>query len=272
MNYIIESIKLDWIFLTKIKFNFFYKIFFILQKYFLILKNIVIYKKGKSGFKFRGQKFYFPNKFGPLSIQRVFADNYFLQKYLPQNMTIVDIGAHVGEYNRFSKIYLGAKKVYSFEPFSTSFELLKKNSDDDHVYNYAISTQEEATLYISKISTQLNSLKSQNATGNIGEEKVKCIGLDKFVEANIKNEKIDLLKIDVEGNEYEVLLTAKKILNQTKYLLIETSVARESEKNIGEIIDFLNDVNPELRIIALNNYNTGDRSIDILFVNQSSNA
>ena len=55
---------------------------------------------------------------------------------------------------------------------------------------------------------------------NYNKQKVKVTTLDNFCEVK-KIKKIDIIKIDVEGYEYMVLLGAKKIINNTHYVIIE---------------------------------------------------
>lgn len=268
MKYICESLYLDYIFLFRIRLNIFYKIFFIFLKYLLIIKTIFVFNYGKSYIYIFSKKFYYPNKYGLVSIQRVFTDNYFLKENLNNCETVIDIGAHVGEFNIFTKKYLGAKKVYSFEPMQKSYSLLKKNTDPKLAHNYAIYTQESAKLHISSISTQLNSLKNQTSTEYAESEMVNCVPLDKFFETD-PSDHYDLLKIDVEGAELEVILTAQKIIKKCRYMIIEMSVNRAGSDNFMTIINHIQTNHPYLKIIALNNYHTGDMSIDILFHNEN---
>ena len=52
------------------------------------------------------------------------------------------------------------------------------------------------------------------------QKKVKVVTLDNFCKSK-KINKIDFLKIDVEGFEYMVLLGSKNIIKNVKYIMIE---------------------------------------------------
>ena len=69
----------------------------------------------------------------------------------------------------------------------------------------------------------------------IKKEKVKTIKLDSL------KEKIDFLKIDVQGYEYEVLINGLEKLNNVKVIQIETSPfpLYQGEKNSSEIMRLL---------------------------------
>ena len=68
----------------------------------------------------------------------------------------------------------------------------------------------------------LSGLKNQSI---IRSEKVKTITLDHFFEK--KRLKIDLLKIDTEGHEYQVLQGAKKLLKKNvRFILIEFHLSK----------------------------------------------
>ena len=195
------------------------------------------------------------------------AGKNWIKTFIPKNALVIDIGAHVGEFNLFCSNYLEAKRIYSFEPYQKSYSLLQMNVEKNLTYNYAIYPKDEMILYISQKSTQLNSVIKENTEGSENSEKIKCVYLDKIVKELIKEKYFDLLKIDVEGSEYEVLKTAIETIKVTKYLLIEISINRESKLNFIDFFSYLISNFNFLKVVALNNYNIGNRAIDILFEN-----
>ena len=44
--------------------------------------------------------------------------------------------------------------------------------------------------------------------------------------------KIDLLKIDVEGSEYQILIGARKTLKKTRYVILEVSIEKDEIINL----------------------------------------
>jgi FkbM family methyltransferase len=172
-------------------------------------------------------------------------ENAWLKKYLKNkiNPVVIDVGANVGNYSK--KIFDINKQsfVIAFEPHPTSFEKLIKNviakkfkainvavSDSDGIlelYDYDINDgSSHATLY----KNVINDLHK----GNPISHSVQVIKLDNFL--NKENiDKIDLLKIDTEGNEYNVLLGAKSYIETNKIKAIQFEF---NEMNIISKVSF----------------------------------
>ena len=134
---------------------------------------------------------------------------------------IFDVGAHVGEATEFFlKNFNSIKICYCFEPQKIFFSILKlkfKNNLKVSCINKAIydkvmkknfnilhhqrsSTLEE--INTSSLYYKVKSLILFNRVRNIifKKEKVNCISIDSFFK-----KEIDILKIDVEGSEFNVL-------------------------------------------------------------------
>ena len=138
--------------------------------------------------------------------------------------------------------------IYCFEPNKLMNPILKKIGKNIKVYNYAIADKtDQRKLLINKIDltntlSQINKnslyLKIKNLISNKSEnkdnyKKVKVISLKNFCKTK-KIKSIDVLKIDVEGYEYKVLLGAKDILKNVKFIMIEiqnNDMYRDYSKN-----------------------------------------
>ena len=137
---------------------------------------------------------------------------------------VVVIGAQIGVYTVLAakKAYRG--KVYSYEPFSESFALLKENValnglKNVRVFNDAVSGRAgKKTLYVSHSNTGAHSLFPDPSKKRV---EVQTTTLEKIMVTN-KLKGIDLLKIDVEGSEYEIILKARdKALNRVRRIIME---------------------------------------------------
>ena len=160
----------------------------------------------------------------------------FLSRYVVLNDPVIfDIGAHKGKVVKLMNDLYGNPLIYCFEPNKLMNPILKKIGKNIKVYNYAIGDKsDEKKLLINKIDltntlSEINKnsfyLKIKNLIANKSEnienfKKVKVISLKNFCKSK-KIKSIDFLKIDVEGYEYKVLLGAKDILKNVKFIMIE---------------------------------------------------
>ncbi|MBT5637033.1 MAG: FkbM family methyltransferase [Candidatus Peribacter sp.] len=129
---------------------------------------------------------------------------------LNSDSIVLDIGANYGEVERVLSP-VGCK-VYAFEPHPLFFSMLEKNyADNDNIVlsNSAIwKTNEKKTFYFKRAASALNggaTLMSEktNITDLSLNVEVTCLDVSELI-ATI-DKPIDVLKMDVEGAEYEIL-------------------------------------------------------------------
>ena len=164
---------------------------------------------------------------------------------------MIDVGAYIGTYSiRLCKIaYKG--KILSIEPLNDNYLILIYNAKLNNCKNlYPINMgiwSEEGTKSIfyksngmSMATLNVNLIDNQS---NFHKNMIKVTTLDKLANS-FGLTKIDFIKIDVEGSEYEVLIGANKVLDNTKSVLIETF-----ENNRYKCLDYLK--NKGFKIIDL---------------------
>jgi len=138
-----------------------------------------------------------------------------------KNPVIFDVGANVGNYSESIKQLSANAILFSFEPHPKIYSVLLKNSQKNNykAYNLALGKEESKLMLYdyesNKEGTEHASLFKETFE-KFYEEKVisyevDVINLDKFVKEN-NLEKINLLKIDTEGNDFNVLLGAQNSL------------------------------------------------------------
>ena len=131
----------------------------------------------------------------------------FFKKNMKKGMVVVDAGANDGYFTRmFSRLVGSTGTVYAFEPDQEAFELLVENTKhlkNVKAYPYAVSDEDgEATWYHVIGAQECHSLTPYDEADNkkpTEKRIVKTITLDSFIP-----EKIDMMKIDVEGSEDKV--------------------------------------------------------------------
>lgn len=246
------------------------KFVFIFTKYIVLIRNFIFwFQAGKSYVSIFGKKYFYEDKFGIAFLQSVYVDNAFLKNYIQKDAVIIDVGANIGQFNIFCKHFLGAKKVYSFEPIANTFNILKLNSPEN-IYHGAVSDEQSIEMYMPRAT----SLMTSSIQANDDDIKETADGIKLSSIESIKSEsKIDLLKIDTEGSELDVLRSSIEIAKKSKYILVETSMARDSSGDILELILFLKQAMPHLKLAWFGRpYISRDGVIDacdVLFYNDS---
>ena len=150
---------------------------------------------------------------------------------LPEQPTILDIGANNGLFSlAYASMYKGAQ-VHSFEPVSFIFDELTKNlqmnphlSADVNAHNIGLSNKIETLQLSIPAPEQHERYRSINQKATLdtrlfsvhgkGEKKydAQFIPLDVWVDEQ-KITAVDFIKIDVEGYEYPVLEGALNTLS-----------------------------------------------------------
>lgn len=172
---------------------------------------------------------------------------------------IFDVGANIGTYSLEAlKIFGPTSTIYSFEPSKNTYQLLKKNTKDYLNIlpkNIGLSDLKE-TLSLHKESelspeASLYNLESVYSNKEIGIiESIKLETIDSFCLDN-SIDKIDLLKLDVEGHEYKVLLGAKNMLYNNKIKSIQFEFGRTHIVSRYFFKDFYELLSPKFKIYRL---------------------
>ncbi|MBU0569771.1 FkbM family methyltransferase [Patescibacteria group bacterium] len=158
------------------------------------------------------------------------------------NDVVVDIGAHIGTFSVWVAKKAHRGKVYSFEPDKDSYSLLKENKkinklNNLNLYNLAVSGKEgRAILYKSDRVSVGNSFYNN---GHAEGTSVPTISLELFFK-RYKLKKIDFLKIDTEGSEYDIILnTPQKLLRKIDRIIVEYHDYLEHGHNWKELKEYL---------------------------------
>ncbi|KFM20079.1 Protein-L-isoaspartate O-methyltransferase [Marine Group I thaumarchaeote SCGC AAA799-P11] len=148
-----------------------------------------------------------------------------VKEIIKKDQIVVDVGSNIGYFTTlFSKLVGDSGKVYSFEPAPKNFELLKKNVSFNNLKNVSIypmaasDASERKNLFLSTWNFGDNRLfeKPRDERDQDRETiEVEAIRLDE-----ITQEKIDFIKIDVQGFELQVINGAKKLFDNNNDLKI----------------------------------------------------
>lgn len=140
-----------------------------------------------------------------------------------KNFVLVDVGANVGGYIKEVIEINSGVSVFGFEPHPKTFGILKKNTEtfvckSIEIFNVGLSNQKEKLFLYdhghndgsAHASLHKGVIEQIHNSSSISYE-VDVDTIDHFL-LQYQIEKINLLKIDTEGNELNVLLGAKDCL------------------------------------------------------------
>ncbi len=177
------------------------------------------------------------------------AETEFISDIIKKDDVCVDIGANFGYYTLLMASKAIEGKVYSFEPVPLYFHLLSCNAIINNFNNvilnkWAVSNiNGEAEFFIPSDGAYA-SLKDTKRKPQLKKIKVPLVTLDKYIEDNHVN-RVDFIKIDVEGAEKLVLEGASKLLGDNKkrprLMMIELSACnlKAFDTNIRDILVYM---------------------------------
>ena len=163
-------------------------------------------------------------------------------RFLGRPRTVFDVGAHEGESLRDFLCWFPQATIHCFEPARTAFSVLAGRASrfpNVTCHNLAMgSVVGNSTLFVRTAS--LNSSLKQYPTHHSQErvvdtQSVQVATLD-MVTDELGVEQIDLLKVDTEGGDLDVLLGARKLLENQRVRLVqvEAGVASDNHKHVGQ--------------------------------------
>ena len=147
----------------------------------------------------------------------------FLSRFLQPGMTVLDVGAHHGYYALLASGRVGdSGRVFAFEPSPRERKKLKWHIRWNHCSNVEIldtamgSKAGQAELFVAAgRETGCNSLRPPAVRGTPKKVSVPVDTLDEFLSRR-GIERVDFIKMDVEGAELSVMQGAEYLLSGKK--------------------------------------------------------
>jgi FkbM family methyltransferase len=147
------------------------------------------------------------------------AELKFVERYLRPGMVVMDIGAHHGLYSLLAAKCVGESGcVRSFEPSPRERKYLKQNLVVNHCHNVTVesialgSRAGRTELFVVEGNKDgCNSLRPPSEPVTSQKISVELQSLDEYLQ-NQRIDKVDFIKLDVEGGELEVLRGAERLL------------------------------------------------------------
>ena len=155
------------------------------------------------------------------------------KKVIKKGDVVVDLGANIGYFTLLAAKLVGKDgKVFSFEPEPKNYNYLKKNIELNNYSNVfafqkAVSNKDgRTTLFICAYDSGHHTINRdagieayrRGRAGETKEVEVELVRLDSFLEGKV--DKVDVMKIDVEGSELLAIEGSKGILDKNKNIKI----------------------------------------------------
>lgn len=167
-----------------------------------------------------------------------FNKQILFEKYVNPGMVVYDIGANAGFYTLLSAILTGSNgKVFAFEPVPQNIFYIKKHLGLNKITNTVV-VEKAVSEKTSKLKFDLSSNPSMGHFSEDGEFEVETISLDEFTKQG--NPPPDLIKMDIEGAEFDALNGAQEILKTKKPIIFLATHGNEVKKNCLELLQKMN--------------------------------
>ncbi|WP_034886447.1 FkbM family methyltransferase [Gillisia sp. JM1] len=187
---------------------------------------------------FRGNKLYIHDiaSFN-LCNDELFQTEMYKFKASSPNPYIIDCGANLGMSVIYFKELYPEATIIAFEADDYIFSFLEKNIKsfgykDVELINKAVWNCEDTLSFIVEGGA---GGRIENETINGIYKKVQTTSLKKY----LQGKKIDFLKIDIEGAEYEVIKDCEDELKNIDFLFIEYHSMPNIEQNLHNILEIV---------------------------------
>lgn len=159
--------------------------------------------------------------------KEIFTENCYYIELEKEDPLIVDLGSHIGVSVVYFKMLFPKSRILAFEPIPSSFKLLEKNVH--------LNQLENVELFEAVVAPKSGVLRIQEPVGEGAwtsgagiipkgwkgiqdnrEIKVEAVGIQEIIQ-----ERIDILKMDIEGMEYEVIRNMGPNIRNVANMIIE---------------------------------------------------
>lgn len=191
----------------------------------------------------------------PIRMLHTFKESVFQEDYISgfpeavirsfKQSLVVDVGANVGYFSLWWLSRFPQSKVIAVEPMPNNFALLSRNKalnedKDLQVLNSAMNSQGgDLTLNFDQADSFTTSASALNDNGGKDKISVKAITLSQL-KASFNLDRIDFLKLDCEGSEYDILYHCEdKLLYGIQCIVMETHRGGKKNECKEAMCDFL---------------------------------
>jgi FkbM family methyltransferase len=220
------------------------------------------------------------------NFQKHVTDNKYLN--LPKDAVIFDVGANVGIMSLHFAKKAPNGKIYAFEPTHYAFQKLQRNLELNPELSGIIQTEQTFISSEEQKNHEIKAFSSWKIDKGVGSdqhpvhggkamstEEIPTTTIDEFVvQKNIS--RLDFIKIDTDGHEFDVLSGAKITIEKFKpqlifelgqYVMVERNIKfMDYERFFGELNYTLSNAanNKSISNSSYKNIVPGKGTIDVL--------
>lgn len=161
-----------------------------------------------------------------------------IKKYFIAGGTFVDVGANIGVH---TLIAARIGKVIAFEPVPANVERLKQNIELNGFTNIIIR---QAVVSDSSGVVTLHVVDDSNKSATIydlSDRKQHSLRSEAItLDEELKEQRVDFIKIDTDGNDRNVLMGAKEIIRKNHPIIIfedsEATISKYTRNDVDEML------------------------------------
>lgn len=180
-------------------------------------------------------------------------DEYNIDSIIPRlgpEPIVVDVGANAGYFSFLVLSNVPAARIYAFEPFPPNYELLQKNVEQNPqsleriaTFPHAVGGEGQTNLRLYYSRDDRYSFMASSDKDLFGGELVS-IDVEVLSLPDIMNKqalpRIDLLKLDCEGSEFDILLnTPQRIFDRIGEIVLEVHESPAFDRSRSDLASFL---------------------------------
>jgi FkbM family methyltransferase len=178
-------------------------------------------------------------------------ESSFIVHNLKDGDVFVDVGANIGYFSMLAAKQK-AGKVLAIEPLPKTYSMLKMNIEHNlfdsivEPFNIALGSEDGVTKLVTSLGPKNHiEYEVDKRQENLPTIDVKVIKLDSLLKNREEINRIDFIKVDIEGYEYNFLLGARNTIETFRpMIMMEIEEHRLAKYNVtaDKISNFMNDL------------------------------
>lgn len=204
-------------------------------------------------------------------------DLYHVERLLPDNATVFDVGANFGYYSvMLASKKNGASQCFSFEPSPTTYRMLEENIRLNNLSN--------VSAFQMGLSDTVGTAAIKVGDGNSGAtfltegDGIRTTTLDAFCAEHPEVKSIDFIKLDIEGFEERFLRGGLKTLQRTHpVILIELNPVTlpRAGSSVQSVVSLIRSLGYQLfevrrdRLVELTSLPNGEDHVNAICIYQA---